>query len=406
MTKKSVDDLAIFGGKPLYEEPLHVGRPNIVDREKFLQRVNDLLDRRILTNYGPYVQEFERRMADLIGVRHCIAVCNATIGLEAVIRALGLSGEVITPSFTFIATVHSLQIQGIKPVFCDIDASTHNIDPNRIRECISPNTTGIVGVHVWGRACEVRALSEIADEYGLKLYFDAAHALACSYQGNMIGGFGEAEVFSFHATKFVNSFEGGIIATNQDELAEAIRLMINFGFRGYDNVLSLGTNGKMSEVSAAMGLTNLENLPAIVSKNRENYECYRESLKKFTGIELIAYDEQEQNNFQYVVVEIDEEKAGISRDLLIQLLHAENILVRRYFYPGCHQMQPYRTLYPNAGLHLPTTERLVQRVMTLPTGLSIALVDILTIADLLDFILQHKNRIGERLSRQSGLSDF
>lgn len=406
MTKKSVDDLAIFGGKPLYEEPLHVGRPNIVDREKFLQRVNDLLDRRILTNYGPYVQEFERRMADLIGVRHCIAVCNATIGLEAVIRALGLSGEVITPSFTFIATVHSLQIQGIKPVFCDIDASTHNIDPNRIRECISPNTTGIVGVHVWGRACEVRALSEIADEYGLKLYFDAAHALACSYQGNMIGGFGEAEVFSFHATKFVNSFEGGIIATNQDELAEAIRLMINFGFRGYDNVLSLGTNGKMSEVSAAMGLTNLENLPAIVSKNRENYECYRESLKKFTGIELIAYDEQAQNNFQYVVVEIDEEKAGISRDLLIQLLHAENILVRRYFYPGCHQMQPYRTLYPNAGLHLPTTERLVQRVMTLPTGLSIALVDILTIADLLDFILQHKNRIGERLSRQSGLSDF
>ncbi len=404
MTKKSVDDLAIFGGEPLYVEPLHVGRPNIVDREKFLQRVNDLLDRRTLTNYGPYVQEFERRMAELVGVRHCIAVCNATMGLEAVIRALGLSGEVIAPSFTFIATAHSLQIQGIKPVFCDVDASTHNIDPDRIRECISPRTTGIVGVHVWGRACDVRALSDLANEYGLKLYFDAAHALACSYQGDMIGSFGEAEVFSFHATKFVNSFEGGMIATNRDELAEAIRLMINFGFRGYDNVLSLGTNGKMSEVSAAMGLTNLENLPVIISKNRENYENYRERLNGFSGIKLIAYDEREQNNYQYIVVEIDEEMAGISRDLLTQLFHAENILVRRYFYPGCHQMQPYRTLYPNAGLHLPNTERLVQRVMTLPTGLSIDSADILTIVDLLDFILLHQNRIRKMLFRQSSPS--
>jgi dTDP-4-amino-4,6-dideoxygalactose transaminase len=397
MTKKSVNELAIFGGEPLYLEPLHVGRPNLMDREKFLQRVNDLLDRRMLTNYGPYVQEFERRMAELVGVRHCIAVCNATIGLEVVIRALGLSGEVITPSFTFIATAHSLQIQGIKPVFCDIDASTHNIDPNRIRECVSPRTTGIVGVHVWGRACEVRALSDIADEYGLKLYFDAAHALGCSYQGNMIGGFGEAEVFSFHATKFVNSFEGGMIATNNDELADAIRLMINFGFRGYDNVLSLGTNGKMSEISAAMGLTNLENLPVIVSKNRENYEHYRDCLKGLPGIELITYNEAEKNNYQYVVVEIDEEKAGISRDLLTQVFHAENILVRRYFYPGCHQMQPYRTLYPDAGLYLPTTKRLVQRVMTLPTGSSIDSADILTIVELLDFVLLHQNQIEEKL---------
>jgi dTDP-4-amino-4,6-dideoxygalactose transaminase len=220
----------------------------------------------------------------------------------------------------------------------------------------------------------------------------------------MIGSFGEAEVFSFHATKFVNSFEGGMIATNRDELAEAIRLMINFGFRGYDNVLSLGTNGKMSEVSAAMGLTNLENLPVIISKNRENYENYRERLNGFSGIKLIAYDEREQNNYQYIVVEIDEEMAGISRDLLTQLFHAENILVRRYFYPGCHQMQPYRTLYPNAGLHLPNTERLVQRVMTLPTGLSIDSADILTIVDLLDFILLHQNRIRKMLFRQSSPS--
>ena len=181
-------------------------------------------------------------------------MCNATVALEIAIRAMGMSGEVIVPSFTFVATAHALQWQEITPVFCDIDPRTHNLDPNRIEEMITPRTTGIIGVHVWGRPCAVDALAEIAQRRHLKLLFDAAHAFGCSYQGQMIGNFGDAEVFSFHATKFFNTFEGGAVVTNDDELAAKMRLMKNFGFHGYDNVIYVGTNGKMSEVSAAMGL--------------------------------------------------------------------------------------------------------------------------------------------------------
>src|SRR6185369_3387994 len=202
----------------------------------------------------------EQRVAKMLGVRHCIAMCNATVALEITIRALGLTGEVLVPSFTFIATAHALQWQQIIPVFCDVDPETHCLNPRSVEKMITPRTTGIIGVHLWGRGCDIGSLSEIARSNGLKLLFDAAHAFGCSYEGRMIGGFGDAEVFSFHATKFFNTFEGGAVTTNDDDLAEKIRLMKNFGFAGYDQVIYLGTNGKMSEVSAAMGLTSLESL--------------------------------------------------------------------------------------------------------------------------------------------------
>ena len=201
--------LAVFSGKPTFSTKLHVGRPNIGDREVLLNRINSLLDRRWLSNNGPYVQEFEQKIAEKISVKHCIAMCNATIALEIAIRALEFKGEVIVPSFTFVATAHALQWQEITPVFCDIDPKTHNIDPDCIEELITPRTTGIIGVHIWGRPCEITALEEIADRHSLKLLFDAAHAFGCSYKGKLIGNFGDAEVFSFHATKFFNTFEGG-----------------------------------------------------------------------------------------------------------------------------------------------------------------------------------------------------
>src|SRR5438552_5033660 len=250
----SIAELALFGGQPSFEEALHVGRPNIGDRTRLLDRFNQILDSRCLTNDGPFVKEFEQRIADLVGVKHCIAMCNGTVALEIAIRALGMTGEVIVPSFTFIATAHALQWQGITPVFCDIDPRTHTLDPNKVENLITPRTTGVIGVHVWGHTCNIDALAEITARHGLKLIFDAAHAFACSYKGRMIGSFGNAEVFSFHATKFFNTFEGGAVVTNDDELAAKIRLMKNFGFSGYDTVSYIGTNGKMNEVSAAMGL--------------------------------------------------------------------------------------------------------------------------------------------------------
>jgi len=256
--KTQIEDLAIWGNSSAFAKPLYVGRPNIGDRARLHERIDDMLDRRWLTNDGIYVQEFERRVADMLGVRHCIAMCNGTVALEIAIRATGLKGEVIVPSFTFIATAHALQWQEITPVFCDIDLETGNIDPARVEELITPRTTGIIGVHLWGRPCKIEALEEIAQRHGLVLLFDAAHAFACSHRGEMIGRFGNAEVFSFHATKFINAFEGGAVATNDDDLAGNIRLMKNFGFAGFDNVIYIGTNGKMTEVCAAMGLTSIE----------------------------------------------------------------------------------------------------------------------------------------------------
>ena len=400
--KSGLPDLAIFGGKPAFDSALHVGRPNVGDRRALLKRINDLLDRNWLTNDGPLLQEFEQRICGLIGVKHCIAVCNATIGLEIVIKALGLSGEVIVPSFTFVATPHALRWHGVTPVFCDLDPDTHNIDPLRVAELITRRTSGIIAVHVWGRPCDVHALADLAQYHNLKLVFDAAHAFACSYKGRMIGGFGNveifAEIFSFHATKFVNTFEGGAIVTNSDELATKIRLMRNFGFAGLDTVMSLGTNGKMSEPSAAMGLTSLESLDRFIEANRRNYHLYQQQLTKVPGISLSQYQEDEKCNYQYIVLEIDEAVAGINRDILDDILWAENVLTRRYFYPGCHRMEPYCSADPQAHLRLAQTERLAKMVLCLPTGSAISSAEITAICALIEFVVKHAEAVKQRLS--------
>lgn len=371
-TTLSHRELAILGGEPLFKEPLHVGRPNVLERELFLKRVEEILDRNWLTNNGPVVREFERSIAEYLGVKHCIAVCNATIGLELAIRAAGLKGEVIVPSYTFVATAHALQWQEITPVFADIDPATHTLDPGVIERLITPRTTGIVATHLWGQACNVDALTEIARKHGLQLLFDAAHAFGSTYKGRRIGNFGRAEIFSFHATKFLNSFEGGAITTNDDSLAERIRLMKNFGFKGFDNVIYIGTNGKMTEVCAAMGLHNLKRIDELIAINRQNYESYRDGLKDIPGLRLLEIGRGEAANFQYIVVEVDEEVFGVSRDDLVKVLHAENVLARKYFWPGCHRMQPYRSYYPNAGLLLPKTNEVASRVIVLPTGAAIS----------------------------------
>jgi dTDP-4-amino-4,6-dideoxygalactose transaminase len=347
---------------------LFVGRPNIGDRTRFLERVGDILDRRWLSNGGKYCQEFEERLRDFLQVKHAVAVCNATVGLEIATRAAGFSGEVIVPSFTFVATAHCLQWQGVQPVFADIDPATHNLDPARIEDLITPRTTGILAVHCWGRPAPIRDLEEIARRHSLQLMFDASHAFGCTSEGKMIGGFGVAEVFSFHATKFINSFEGGVITTNDDTLAERIQLMRNFGFTGYDQVDYVGTNGKMSEVSAAMGLTNLESLEEFVAVNRRNHFAYRDALSDLPGVRLLGFDERERSNYQYVVLEIDPEHCPVSRDRLLQSLHDEGVIARRYFHPGCHRMEPYRSLYPQSHLWLAQTEAVARRVLILPTG--------------------------------------
>ena len=391
--------LGIFGGTPTFPDKIHVGRPNIGNREDLLNRITDILDRKWLSNNGKYVQEFEERVAQLLGVKHCIVACNGTIAMEIAAKAANLTGEVILPSFTFIATAHAIAWRGLTPVFCDIDPKTHTIDAEQVEKLITPRTSAIVGVHVWGQPCNVEALAAIAQRHNLKLLFDAAHAFHCSYQGRMLGNFGDAEVFSFHATKFFNTFEGGAIVTNDDELAKKIRLMKSFGFAaGYDNVTSLGTNGKMNEVCAAMGLTGLDSLDEFIAVNYRNYKHYQQELAGIPGVRLFQFDETEKGNYQYIVLEIDQNITHISRDQLVQILHAENLLARRYFYPGCHQMEPYRSLFPEVGERLPQTNELVNRVLTLPTGTAMAQEDISQVCRIIRFVVEDGLAISQKLS--------
>ena len=222
------------------------------------------------------------------------------------------------------------------PVFYDIDPDSFAMDPGRVERMITPRTSGIIGVHLWGRPSAIEPLQEIAERWNLKLLFDAAHAFACTYKGRMIGGFGKAEVFSFHATKCFNTIEGGAVVTNDDDLARKIQLMRNFGFSGAadDDVIYIGTNGKMNEVAAAMGLTSLEGLEEFISANYRNYEVYEEELAKVPGVRLLNYDEAERSNYQYIVLEVDETILGVNRDHLMEILRAENVLARRYFSLG------------------------------------------------------------------------
>jgi dTDP-4-amino-4,6-dideoxygalactose transaminase len=396
-TKKTIHDFAIFGGQTSFKQPLHVGRPNIGDKERLLQRISEVVDRRWLTNGGPCVEEFERQLRQLLGVSHCDSICNATHGLQLAMRAMEMSGEVIVPAFTFVATAHAVQWLGFTPVFCDVNPRSHTIDPARVEELITPRTTGIIGVHLWGQPCDIEALAAIASRHGLKLLFDAAHAFNCSWRGRMIGNFGDAEVFSFHATKVFNTFEGGALATNNAELAWRVQRMRNFGFAGLDQTDALGTNAKMSEASAAMGLTNLESLQDFIETNQRNYLAYRRGIEGIPGVRMLEYDASEKRNYQYVVLTVEESEAVLSRDSLQEILWAENVLARRYFYPGCHRMQPYASTMPDVDSRLPVTEHLARRVLVLPTGTAVSVEQIEMICGIMRFAVSRGCDIAQRL---------
>jgi dTDP-4-amino-4,6-dideoxygalactose transaminase len=400
----SLDGLALFGGTPEFTEPLHVGRPNQGDKASFLKRAEAILERNWLSNDGPEVRQFEQAICDYTGADYAVAMCNATIALEIAIRAVGLSGEVIVPSFTFVATAHALQWQEITPVFADVAENSHNVDPAAVENMITPRTTGILATHVWGIPCQVEALQEVADRFGLTLLFDAAHAFGAEHHGQMIGNFGRAEVFSFHATKVLNSFEGGAIVTNDGDLASSARFMRNFGFSGVDHVGSVGTNGKMTEIAAAMGLTSLEAFSTFKARGKSNFNAYRDELRSIPGLSVLDQLGDDGRNYHYIVVEVDETETGLSRDELCKALWLENVLARRYFYPGVHQMEPYRSLFPHAKLLLPRTERLTSRVMTLPNGMSIDVDDIKRIGALIATLCEHSEQVRAALHDETARS--
>ncbi|MCC6190176.1 MAG: DegT/DnrJ/EryC1/StrS family aminotransferase [Anaerolineales bacterium] len=399
--KTCLSELAMFGSQPAFAAPLYVGRPHTGQRERLFERISEVLDRRWLSNNGPAVTELEARLAQRLGVRHCLMMCNGTIALEVALRATGITGEVIVPSLTFVATVHAVSWLGLTPVFCDVDPETHNLDPRRVEALISPRTTGIIGVHLWGRPCAVEALAGIAERHRLSLIFDAAHALGCTWRGQQIGRFGRAEVFSLHATKFFHTVEGGAITTNDDALANRIRMMRNFGFAESGDVVEHGTNAKMNEFSAAMGLTLLEAWDSLIEHNRQQFERYQTALGGLAGVRLVEHEPGEERNYQYVVLEIDPIQAGLTRDELLAVLESENIFARRYFYPGCHRAQPYLARQSSAPPELPVTEQLVERVLCLPAGAAIGAGDAQRVSAIIRLALSQASAVRQRLAERA-----
>lgn len=374
--------LALLGGTPLFAEPVHVGRPNLGDRENLLKRINSVLDRRWLTNDGPLVREFEEEVASVSGVNHCIATANGSIGLILLLKTLGVAGDALCPSFTFIATPQSIEWAGLRPVFTDISPADHLVTPDTVREVLTPQTSVVVAVHLWGSLVDMPAV-RAALPPGTFLVADAAHAFGTVGPLGAVGSLCDASVFSFHATKFINTFEGGAVVTNDDNLAAELRLRRNFSFSGYDDVVGLGMNAKMSEIAAAQGLTMLEAMPEILEHNYEIAETYREVLDDTPGVRLVDPVSVVTANHQYIVLEIDAIEFGASRDQLLDALWSENVFARRYFYPGCHRMRPYRERLDGHNRHLPVTASVAAQVLVLPTGSSLMKQDAREIAHLI-----------------------
>ncbi len=365
-TAESKPLLAVLGGTPAFEENLCIGTPNVLNRKRFLELANEALDNRWLTNFGPLNQKLQNEICRVTGAKYCLAVSNATVGLELVTLALGLKGEVILPSFTFVATAHALKRAGLTPVFCDVDPVSHCLDPKALRALITPKTSAVLGVHLWGQiGPDADEIQQICREKKIALVYDAAHAFGCGGPGGTLSRHGDAQVFSFHATKFINTFEGGAITTNSEEVFQKVKQMANFGFAGLDHVTGWGTNAKLNEISAAMGIAEIERMEFILSANRANHGLYRKTLK-VNGIRI--QEPTADSNFQYVVAAVEADKLGLSRDQVLQVLWTENVLARRYFYPACHRMEPYasdKTLKRNP---LPNTEKVAAEVLVLPTG--------------------------------------
>ena len=398
LSKKQLSDLACFGGRPLFNEKLYVGRPNLCSRKKLHAALDQIFDNRWLTNDGPFLRRFEERLQEYLGVQHCIAVCNATIGLQMVYRALRSSDirrkKALMPSFTFVATAHAWEWEGGTPIFCDIDPERHLLSPADVETKLDETASLLVGVHIWGQPCQIDALETISKSRGIPLVFDSAHAFAGSWKNRRIGSFGTAEVFSFHATKFFNTFEGGAITTNDSSLAAELRHMRNFGFSGYDHVSGLGTNGKMPEISAAMGLCLLDELDTLLEANVLNFKAYRNAFRSCPGFSLLEPEDLGTSNCQYIVGVMDKNLPPTLRDRLVNILWAENILVRRYFYPGCHRSEPYASRKPIP--HLPVTDDLCQRVIIFPNGTAIQPNQIQSVGECVQFLLGHADEILSR----------
>lgn len=356
---------AIVGNKPIFSTKLPIVRPTLPNYKAIALQVKDILISGMLTK-GRYLYEFERKLADYLGVRHAVCVSSCTLGLMLTLQGLGLKGEVIVPSFTFMATVHPLVWLGITPVFVDIDPQTWNLDPSKVEEAITPQTTGIVAVHNFGNPADVRALEEIARREGLKLVFDAAHGFGSLYQGTPVGRFGDAEVFSMSPTKVLVAGEGGVVATNNDALAEHIRWGREYGNDGQYGSDFAGLNARMPEFNAILGLKSLAKLEENVRRRNRLVELFRKRLGRLPGITFQTIRPGNRSSFKDLSIVIDEQQFGLTRDQLAKALEAENIDTRKYYDPPVHLHRTYSHLRDHFKDRLTITEWVAPRSLSLP----------------------------------------
>lgn len=344
---------------------IFVTNPLLPPLEEFIPYLEQIWESRILTNGGGFHQQLESELAKYLGVKYVCLFANGTLALLTALQALRITGEVITTPYSFVATSHTLLWNGLTPVFADVDPKTFNINPDRVEELITPNTTAIMPVHCYGIPCDVAKLQQIADIYGLKVVYDAAHAFGVRQGGTSILNHGDLSVLSFHATKVFNTFEGGAIICHDERTKQRIDYLKNFGFAGETRVVAPGINAKMNEVEAAFGLLQLQHIDKALTRRKEIYDYYCTGLKDVPGIKW--FDEQdgfEWNHAYYPI--LVEDDYSISRDELHEAMKEAGIYTRRYFYPLISSFAMYRHLPSADPLHLPHANALADKILCLP----------------------------------------
>ncbi|SDH84494.1 dTDP-4-amino-4,6-dideoxy-D-glucose aminotransferase VioA [Pseudomonas panipatensis] len=347
------------------DKPIYVTQPHLPPLEDFLPYLQEIWDRRILTNGGPFHQQLEKALCDYLGVEHIALFANGTLALVTALQALRITGEVITTPYSFVATAHSLLWNGIKPVFVDIDPHSLNLDPRRIEAAITPQTTAILPVHCYGRPCDVEAIQRIADIYNLKVIYDAAHAFGVEDAGGSLLRHGDLSILSFHATKVFNTFEGGAIVCPDAKTKQRIDHLKNFGFVDEVTVVAPGINGKMSEINAALGLLQLQRVDGAIERRRQIDRRYRALLGGIPGIRCLPDSGEALANHAYFPILVEDDYP-LARDGLYERLREENIYSRRYFYPLISDFPMYRGLPSAQRGNLAVAAEISSRILCLP----------------------------------------
>lgn len=394
---KGIHKLAILGGSAAFSSGIRFGQLYFPSWDRYEAAMRGIFDRAYYTNHGPLAQEFESRLSAHLGVRHAIAVTNATVGLIIAAKALSLSGSVILPAFASLGTAQSVTWAGLEPAFCDVDPVTHHMRPELVEPLMDRRVAAIMGVNLWGGSCNPLELEKMAARYGVPLYFDSSHAFGCSINGAPIGGFGELEVFSFHATDVLSTLEGGAVCTNDDELAARVRNIRSSYGAGREVDVPITANGRFSEAQAAIGLMSLESYAEHRSRNLALFRQYERVLENVPGLHLVRPNGVEDSNYQYVVCRVDAMEFGLSRDVLIKILNAENVDARRYLSPGSHRSFPYDRELPQYVNALPNTDELARNIMQLPIGDYVSEDAIERIGEMLALVQQHSHDILRRM---------